>query len=288
MIEGITQNIAWYFFLAGAGSGAFMVHALMGLVAPERQPRLTVASHASSPALAPAASACLVLAGSLFLLADLGVPELFPLAINRLGASVISFGALAITIFVVLASAYAAAVARSSARASAAFEAPLKWAAFAAALATASYTGYYLFSMSAIEFWGSPLVILLFLASSLSTGSAVLMLLVFLRHPARRAARLRALCRADSAIILAEAVLLAAFAASRLLAGGDSAALALEMMAGGHAPLFWAGAVGLGLVAPAVLERVLARGSSSGVLAIAIAASVLAGGLALRCSIILV
>lgn len=289
VIEGITSNIAWYFFLAGAGSGAFMIHALMGLLASERRPRLTAASPAVSPALAPMASACLVLAGSLFLLADLGVPELFPLAIRCLGRSVISFGVLSITLFVIFATAYAAVVAsRMKPQAKTILEPLLKWAAFAAALATAGYTGYYLFSTGSVDFWGSPLVILLFLASSLSTGSGVLMLLALLRHPVRRGARLKALCSADSAVIAVEIVTLAAFVASRLIAGRDAAALALEMVAGRHAALFWLGAVGLGLVAPLLLECLFAKEGAGETYAIAAALTLLAGGLALRCSIILV
>ena len=288
MIEGVTQNIAWYFFLAGAGSGAFMLHALISTFAPHIPPRLTAASPITSPIISPLASICLVLAGSFFLLADLGVPELFYLAVLNLKHSVISFGILAIALFVSFAAAYVLAIARRKTRTGALLAPAFKWLAFAAALATASYTGYYLFSMESVDLWTSPFVIPLFLASSLSTGAAALMMTTALEHPARRRDHIKRLCRTDSALIVAETLALAAFVASRFLAGGDALALLLEMLVGSHALLFWVGVVGAGLVAPLVCERLLLKGVGDDALAIITAACVLAGGLALRCSIILV
>ena len=287
MIAGITKNIAWYFFLAGAGSGAFVLFALLDSLFPEKQPRLSATSPATSPIIEPALSVCLVLAGSLFLLADLGAPELFPLAFANFGRSVISFGILSISLFVAFAVAHTAALVKEKTRTGAALAPLFKWAAFAAALTTASYTGYYLYSMTSVAFWRSPLVILLFFTSSLSTGSATLMLAAFLQHPMRRMARLKTLCEIDSRIIVAEAATLAAFVVLKLFEGGSAAALALEMVSGGHAPLFWVCSVGFGILLPAILERVFVKGAGNETYAIAIAIFLLFGGFALRCSIIL-
>lgn len=286
MIEGITLNIAYYFFLAGAGSGAFMVHVALGLTGPESTPRLTASSPAPSPALAPIACTALVLGGSLFLLADLGVPSLFPLALRGLGTSVISFGMLSITLFAALSLAYAAAILPNAPKPLKAAAGPLKWTAFAAALATACYTGFYLFSIKAVSLWGTPLVMLLFLASALSSGTGALMLLALASHPARRDARLRRLCKADLALIIVEAATLAAFVASRLAAGGAAAALMMEVLAGGHALPFWLGAVGLGLAMPPLLEHAFTKEAGEYTAYLA-ALCTLAGGLALRCCIIL-
>lgn len=287
VIEGITPNIAWYFFLAGAGSGAFMVHVALGLVAPEPAPRLTASSPAPSPALAPIACAALVLAGSLFLLADLGVPALFLLAIRGLGHSVISFGMLSITLFATLSLAYAVAVLPSAPKLLSALTNVLKWTAFAAALATACYTGFYLFSIKAVSLWSTPLIMLLFLASALSSGSGALMLLTLTSHPARRRVQLQRLCKTDLLLIVIEAATLLAFAASRMHAGGDAAALMMEMLAGGHALPFLLGAVGLGVLTPPLLEHAFVQGAGEHTAYLA-ALCTLAGGFALRCCIILV
>lgn len=287
MIEGITLNIACYFFLAGAGSGVFMVHVILGLAEPEPAPRLMASPPAPSPALAPIACAALVLAGSLFLLADLGVPTLFLLALRGLGTSVISFGMLSITLFAILSLAYAATMLPSTPKQLRVLANPLKWAAFAAALATACYTGFYLFSIKAVALWSTPLIMLLFLASALSSGTGALMLLTLASHPARRAASLHRLCRADLALIAVEATALAGFIVSRLSTGGNAAALMMEVLAGGHALSFWLGAVFLGLVAPPLLERAFAKRAGEHTAYLA-ALCTLAGGLALRCCIILV
>lgn len=286
MIEGITLNIACYFFLAGAGSGAFMVHVALGLVEPEPAPHLMASPSTPSPALAPIACAALVLAGSLFLLADLGVPALFSLALRGLGSSVISFGMLSITLFVTLSLAYAATTLPNTPKQLGTLTNPLKWTAFATALATACYTGFYLFSIKAVALWSTPVIMLLFLASALSSGTGALMLLTLASHPARRVTSLHRLCRADLAFIAVEAAALAGLVASRLIAGGNATTLMMEVLAGEHALPFWLGAVGLGLTTPPLLERAFAKGAGEYAAYLA-AICTLAGGLALRCCIIL-
>lgn len=287
VVEGITANIAWYFFLAGAGSGTFMLCVAIGFAKNKNPLRQRAVSHATLPSFAPIVSVCLVLAGTLFLLTDLGVPELFPLAIRGLGHSVISFGVLSISLFVVLALLYATACLKATTRFGGLIAPILKWAAFAAAMATACYTGYYLFSIKNVTFWSTPLTVVLFLCSSLSTGAACLILLSFLEHPVKRRKALIELCSIDSILVMVETIVLAVFMGSRILGGGGSADMAHELILGSRAFVFWAGAACAGCIAPLVLERIYAKGAYE-FCALVAAASVLTGGFALRCSIILI
>lgn len=173
----------------------------------------------------------------------------------------------------------------------------------ALSLVVAAYTGLLLAGVRAVPLWNSWLLPVLFVASALSCGAALVMLVAHLRGEAGLLALLtRWMLRVDVAAVLCEAA--SAFALLALLslqagsqpapglvppALGLAAARSLQMLLSGDAAwLFWGGFVGCGLAVP------LASGSVSAVrraplgarAATAVATGVLLGGLALRACVI--
>ena len=287
MDNGLSISIAFYFFLAGAGSGAYLMAVVLGKRLERSFRNLLRTPPLSFAEASTVLSIALVTAGSLFLLFDLGWPALFPLVIRMPHVSIISFGAYSITLFLLFAAARIAAPRLLPARIGKPLGTVCKWAAWVCALATATYTGAFLFSMKAIPFWNSPWIVVLFFVSALSTGTACLLALVACTRAFCGRGALVSLCRADSLLIVLEAAVLALFVASRLNGSATAHASALAFLFGPESPWFWIALVGVGLAVPLVAEQLFAKRQNL-VCAHIATAGTLAGGLALRCCIILI
>lgn len=286
MLTGMTANIAWYFFLAGAGSGSFAVslvvdHLLRRSGTPE-------GDHPSKlPLAATSLAALLVLAGSAFLFFDLGAPRDFLLVFKQLGTSILSFGALSISLFLGFCALRLVAL-RFAERPFARIAERLGTVgAGVFALTTAAYTGYFLFTMKSIPFWNSFFLVLLFFVASLSSGSACLLATFSLGRFEEKRLLVATACRIDTLLLCLEALALGGFLLSRLLAGDTAQTQALTYLLGPASPIFWLGVVALGLVVPLVLEK-LAVSQTSDSCALMAAGAVLIGSFLLRCSIILI
>lgn len=281
MIPGVGADIALYFFLAGTGAGMYVVAwalRMLGRFPLERESPgpATLATTFAPPVL--------VALGSLFLFASLGVPSQALLVLCRPFQSTISFGAWSLLLFLAC---FAADELTLRLRI------PMPRAArgivggltLLSACSVIVYTGVYLFRTASVAFWHSPFIVMLFTASSLTCGTAMALLVLFFTMPRSRSP-LWTLSRLCGALATCEAALMALFLASRLLAGGKAAAFAWELLIGEHAPMFWLLVVAFGMVGPAVCTFLASRNAGPAFLAAA-SVGTLVGGLALRCSIIL-
>lgn len=147
----------------------------------------------------------------------------------------------------------------------------------------AAYTGVLLQMLASVLAYQTLLLPLLFLLSSLSCGLGVAFAsfaFVESRYPHTRA--LVSLARADSAVLVLEALCVAAFA-GRLAADAGTRLSAHALVMGDLSGSFWCGVVLVGLVVPFALEWFAAQGGEGHRTQLLWAAAcVLAGGVALR------
>ncbi|MDA0305133.1 MAG: polysulfide reductase NrfD [Proteobacteria bacterium] len=146
----------------------------------------------------------------------------------------------------------------------------LAWLCVPLGIATAVYTGVLLGAMPARPFWNSPILAMLFLVSSLSTGVAVILLFRALFPGKEEGAEGKPMVgdyfkrRDQSAYILtASDLLLVGFELlviglfimyAHLTVGAVKEAVSVILLGGNLAALFWFGVVAVGLVAPALIE----------------------------------
>ncbi len=223
--------------------------------------------------------------GVLCLVADLGRPEqiLILIASPRLSAMTVGTYALAVSLAVAAAFSIGANFDGLSVRL------PVVRVGAAvgviAGLVSVAYTGVLLSSLASVLFWQTWLLPLLFSLSSLSCGIAIVLFAaafvgarqVFVRP-------LVCLAFADGALIIMEALCLAAYLAWGL--SGEGTAVAAQALAVGDlAWAFWGGVFVLGLAVPFAMERLIAHGNRSSQL-VWISALILLGGFALRWCIV--
>lgn len=258
--------VAAYLFASGMGAGAYAAGA-----AAERLGMITLA--AVGLLLGPA----LVGLATLFLIGDLGRPGGFLRAGRRPGASWIARGVVILSGFLALSVLHAAWVWGGG---PAAARPVLAAAGGALALATMAYTGLVLGAVRPIPFWTTPVLPVLFVVSSLSTGLMALDLAGALAGAAAPA--LQALRAADVVLLGLEAGVLALYLGLGHATHAARAATAL-VVRGALARAFWGGVVGAGIAVPLVVQA----GELYGVLAgagwtVLGSAGGLAGGFVLR------
>lgn len=269
----------WYLFLAGTAGGAFLCATVMDVRANPGWDARRV----------PLCARCgmfgafgLLALAALMLFCDLGDPfDIWYLFENPL-RSIVSMGAW----LIVLGLAFSLAV---SAMIAARIDMPylfrcLEIAGAVAAVGVMGYTGVLLSSMAAVEFWNTWLLVALFVVSAVSCGCAFVSLSAFILSGSVR--RLSALEGAARLLRAAELVVLAAFLASRWLAGGEAQRSCELLFSGQLAGVFWGGLVLCGFAIP-VFAELIARVAPVPALRPISAASTLAGGLYLRYCVVL-
>lgn len=263
--------IVAYLFLAGAGSGAFLIAATccMGdaLRKTEASERLVLAVQGGFYA-AP----CLVVLAGVFLLLDVGNVQRVWAVVAQPFQSVLSVGAWLVALLAVLSGALAVAglVLREVPR-------PLLWTCIAAgwfcAAGVMSYTGLLLSDMVSIDLWHTPWLVALFVASSLSCGLAVVVGMDALVAPPSRTLP-SGLWRAGVLFGCLEALVLAVFVVVQLGFTETAHASCLLLLEGSLAPAFWGGVCLVGIALPLAAHgaghlmprRIAALVSSAGVL----------------------
>ncbi len=243
-------KIAGYLFLAGAGSGAFLVAAAGNLGLPLTR-------------TAALLGVCLVGVGAILLIGDLGNKLRFWRVLSNPTSSWISIGSWLIGLFLLSGTLYFFSP-----------NATLAWVGMLAAAGTATYTGILLGVVKARPFWNTPLLPILFLVSALSTGTALITLLAaWMALPTvpwfgQYAWRL----------IILEGLLVFLYLLVMVQSTAMAARSAREVLWGSLKAWFWGGTVGAGLVLPLTI---FVLGFSGAWLVIA-AWLVLAGGASLR------
>lgn len=285
------ELIVCYLFLGGAGSGALVV--LSGFeffnadARTKRLPQNRLAGripHAFFQRCWPICSMVLLF-GVLCLLVDLGRPDRMLSLFISPSISVVAVGAYSLAGAGVCSLVFMLTSLLDSFRLPAWAIRILAVLGVVCGLLASGYTGVLLQGMLSVAFWGNPLLPLLFVASSLSTGIALLFIGVsFIDSRISPARAARSLGRVDAVIIVAEMLCLAAFLA---MAYADPAARSSfeALVVGEFAWLFWVGVVVCGLVVPLVMEWFLS-GQNYRMQILWIAVLVLIGGLLLRVCIV--
>ncbi|MDR1421577.1 MAG: polysulfide reductase NrfD [Coriobacteriales bacterium] len=152
------------------------------------------------------------------------------------------------------------------------------------------YTGLLLFSMKAVHFWDNPLIPILFVLSSLSSGSAVVLIVGFFSERNEWcSAMLRRIVLADSVVILLETVCVAAFFWIASRAESTAAQESLKnLLSGSEALVWWLGFILCGMLFPLVAELLFLKSDTrSAQTALALAmVLVLVGAFCLRSGLV--
>lgn len=134
----------------------------------------------------------------------------------------------------------------------------------------ALYTGFFLASMKAVPLWNTPWLPALFVLSSASCGLVFFLALAKATDGATLfPSFIKVLAKVDLVLVLLESVCAAVLLSGLLLTpnNGSSAAAgiasALDVVTGDYAWIWWGGFVGLGLIATAVFDILVARAKST-------------------------
>ncbi len=166
--ESMGALIAIYFFLSGLGAGAFLTAAACRIFGGGR--------YASIEKTAAIAAPLLLIPGLMCLVLDLGKPfRMLNLFFYFNPSSVASWGVWTINIFLAISLINAFLHFRGKTETEAAR--PLAYAGSVFALGVGLYSGMLLFQMHGHELWHSALVPVIFLASAIASGLAVVLLL---------------------------------------------------------------------------------------------------------------
>ncbi len=257
-----------YLFLGGLGAGAFMMSFLaQNGVLKCSQGFLKAGYLLSAP--------CIIL-GCLLLYFDIGIAFSEPLGVFRMYmnfSSVMTWGIWILTAFAIV-----GLLCFFSALKNRAISGSLAILGAILSLCTAGYTGVLLMASFGIPFYGTPLLPLLFMLSSLSTGLAANSLFghFILNDPVKNET-----AKAHSILLAAEIAISAAFIGVAVASSEQAAALSSQMILSGKLALgFWLFWVGCGMVLP--LAQKLAN-----ICAAPLAnAGILVGGLSMRAVII--
>jgi polysulfide reductase chain C len=252
MLRGLETQQLWdwrtaaYLFLAGAGSGSTLV-AMAYAFLLDSYSAVTGTGLIMGPSL--------VVLGCLFLFLDLGRPLLSYLAPRRPGQSWISRGFLILSAFIILSFMHTALwvwpwqVMEGGSSV---------WWAFGAvngilALLTAIYTAL-LLGASPIPFWNTPILPVLFLVSSVSTGiAAIVLVTVHILGLSVPLEEVSFLLQAGGVLIVLEILLIILYLYGMKL-GTVAKGSVMNVVSGKLAGAFWIGLVGIGLVVPLISE----------------------------------
>lgn len=289
-------EIAWYLFLAGLGAGAYAFSVFVQHFYPEA---------VKTRKFARFAAPIVVIVGLVLLMVDARAgfthPLRFALLLHNPG-SVMTWGVVFLAAFIVVS--LVAALLEI-------LKKPVwNWlnvVAVALSFCVAGYTGVLLGVLNAFPLWNNGVLPVLFVVSAFSTGAAFVMLGAQIFEP-ELAEGMVTLKRVHWGIALAEVVLVAALLFVTAYANAVTNATVMNIVAGGFAPLFWIGFIGIGLLFPIVTEgfelfgkrtlrapmvgggyaEVQVSGAvGSRVLAIVTEAAVLVGGFLLRYIVVL-
>lgn len=264
-----------YLFLGGLGGGMLVLTSLMDLIAPKRYRRTVLV-------VTWAAFGCLI-AGSLVLLADVGVPEralMLWRSFTNFGTWM-SWGAWALVAAMAMAALHALAAAFME-RVSVVRRSLAVLSLVSGGLAVV-YTGMLLMSSSAVPAWGTWLLPVLFSLSSLGSAAAGVLVVVRFFERKGQAKKARPFHIVTVVVSLTEGLALCAYVTWLLLGSSYTAPSALMLLVGDYQVMFWLLIVFCGLAVPLVASglSLLLRTDVAVVVAVA-ALCALAACLALR------
>lgn len=267
----MTQELNWglpviaYLFLAGMGAGALTVSSsvlLRGGGGP-RGVHLDIARYGAFLAPIPVMIGCGLL---IFELGSFHAGNWFRwLNLYKvINLSPMSIGTWLLSFFIIVSLVYAYTFipnAPGLGDARLALRRKIAWVNVPLGIGVAVYTGVLLGAMPSRPFWNSPILALLFLVSSLSTGVAVILLaraLFQAKRPEPGEATFHEsgylLSASDVLLIGFELMVVFLFIMFAYLTVGDVRYAISVILGGDLATLFWFGFVAVGLVVPALIE----------------------------------
>lgn len=263
----------WYLFLAGTASGSFVFAAYLDFsyAASARTTDATLA-----PRIGFGGSALILTVAACMLFLDLGNPGAISFALENPFRSLVSLGAWLVGLGVVV---FGAVAATAFLRLSEAASRALKLAGCVLAVGIMGYTGVLLASMDSVDFWHTPLLVVLFILSALGCGCGYVCAATFAIQGST--AGLSGLRRAGIITSVAEAFVLAAFIASRWVCSDAARQSCSMLLFGDWSVVFWLGLVLCGIVAPLAIAA-LERWVFVPALRLIDGCAVLVGGLCLR------
>lgn len=288
-----SELIAVYLFLGGAAAGAYVVQAVLDVwntvaqhkgYGDRRAPnRLCEPTYQRVRWIVYGASLAIIAAGILCLIADLGRPDAFYYLLLYPTGSLISIGALALTLLSIsLAASFCDAAFTLSARVRKTLLI-VKVFGIPIALVVMAYTGMLLNSVVAVKLWQSVWLPVLFVLSALSCGCAIVLIGMCCCED-RRATKgwEMGLLRADMVVVALEIAAVVCFLSGVVRTGGSTAVQSL--LTGSHSLLFWAGFVGCALLLPLAVEATLfvTKRRANVSITASVSVLVLVGGLCLR------
>ena len=272
-------GIAFYLFLAGTGAGAYMVAVLIDIFRPE------MAYLSRSGVFG---GTVLVILGIPFLILDLGKKGRFLRAGISIRTAWIGRGFYILSAFIVLGVIqiglwiWPFSILEG--------ERPLRLTLQIIngvfAFGVAAYTGLLLRSMKSVHFWDTPLIVILFFISALSTGTIFLILSAMpsFGESVREKALLNFLLRADMVLIFLESLILVFYLAAMHDATEASEKSVSALIRGDLKVLFWGGVIVCGIIIPFFLKCIEVFSSEVDLAGLMVISGlfVLLGGLLLR------
>ena len=268
--EMINACTVAYVCLAGAGAGCFLLSCLWGRFAETARRWFAVAGCATG--------AISVGIAVMFLVFDLGRPELAWRVFLAPMTSIISLGAWFIGAFLLFAIACGVGFAVRGVR----FSIPLVACAVALCVAVMLYTGVLFYVAEAISLWHSVFLPLFFVASSLTMGAAMLVVANVALPVAARADFVR-LGKTARALSFAEGAAAILYLRHAFVLDPETAGV---LFWGELSPVFYLGGILCGFAAPWVLSSVPACASDREFRFLAVAVLMLIGGVCMRCAIL--
>jgi len=262
------QPVIWYLFLAGVGAGALTASAsvlLRGGGGGFGHGHEEIARYGAFLAPLP------VIVGSGLLIFELGSFEAgnwfrFLNLYKVINLSPMSIGTWLLTFFIILSIVYAYSFLTNApglGENRVKIRAALAWVGVPLGIATAVYTGILLGAMPARPFWNSPILALLFLCSSISTGVAVILLTRAILHKRSDDAEAERHFHESDYLLTATDVMLIGFELlviflfimyAHLTVGAVKESVAVILPGGSLVGLFWWGVIIVGLLIPALIE----------------------------------
>jgi formate-dependent nitrite reductase membrane component NrfD len=264
--------IASYLFLGGLGGGMMIISSVADLFF----------NMGSAFALGTFAAAIIIGLGSGLLIFDLGRPRYFWRVFSREKA-ILAIGAWMLSLAIVCCLVYGSLLLASSPwHGLEGLRLIFAWICLLLGLGVAIYTGVFLGTIKARPFWNSPILPILFLISSVSTGFAAQSILA---HPwafdvtdSQLNTIISFLHSSDIGLLALEVIVLMIYVLMmRYATSAASAPIVATWLSGSKKIPFWVGMVGFGLVLPIVFYLV-----PNNVTFLLATALVLVGGIILR------
>lgn len=286
------ELVVLYLFLGGTGAGALLVASVADLLLVQRRvlPRFSRPSAPGAPSLRRMLDIGFLLG---FFLLALGVVALF-FDLGRMDRALelflsprptlVTFGVFSLSALLLFSGCVLAARFLYMPRVSRFFVVGAEIGAVCAAIATILYTGFLLMTIGGVAFWETGLIPLLFAVSSLSAGTALILISsAFVGESSERSRAVRVLSGIDAVALAIELALVCVFVLRCHFSQDPSVRASYgALFEGGLGSAWWLGFLVCGLGVPLVGELVAFFRAESRVPSAVFAALVLVGAFCLR------